>query len=135
MTLAKTLKIMLDGPTTAQEIAEFTGIHLRTAQEWMRNMKAEGCVHINAWLPDSKGRDSIPVWKLGKGKDKPRHRMTNAETARQYRARKKARALDMTILGVFPNNVVRDGRRSQAKVHKGLGNADACDAVLQGNGD
>ena len=100
MTLAKTLKLMLDGPTTAQEVSEFTGVHLRTAQEWFRNLKAEGCVHVCAWHPDSIGRDSIPVWKLGKGTDKKKKVLGNTESARLYRERKKKLQIQSIITGV-----------------------------------
>jgi predicted ArsR family transcriptional regulator len=99
LTLAKTLKLLLDGPATAQEIAEVTGIHLRTAQEWFRALKAEDCVHVTAWHPDSLGRDSIPVWKLGKGADKHKQTLGNRESARRYRARLKLKARDRMILG------------------------------------
>jgi predicted ArsR family transcriptional regulator len=102
LTLAKTLKALLDGPVTSHEIAELTGIHVRTAQEWMRAMKLEGCVHIGAWVPDSLGRDSIPVYHLGKGKDKQRHAIGNKEAARQYRARKKKLQFQSIITGVTP---------------------------------
>ena len=99
LTLAKTLKLLLDGPTTAQEVSEVTGVHLRTAQEWFRALKAEGCVHVTAWHPDSLGRDSIPVWKLGKGTDKKKQTLGNTESARRYRERKKIIQRDRMILG------------------------------------
>jgi DNA-directed RNA polymerase specialized sigma subunit len=100
LTLAKTMKLLLDGPATAHEVAEVTGIHLRTAQEWMRALKTEGVTHISAWHPDSLGRDSIPVYKIGAGKDKPRSVMGTVESSRRYRARLKLKARDKMILGV-----------------------------------
>jgi predicted ArsR family transcriptional regulator len=102
LTLAKTMKALLDGPVTSHEIAELTGIHVRTAQEWLRALKLEECVHIGAWVPDSLGRDSIPVYHLGKGKDKKRHTMGRGEAARNYRARKKQLQLQSLITGATP---------------------------------
>jgi predicted ArsR family transcriptional regulator len=91
--LAQTIKLMLDGPITAHELSEHTGIHVVTAQEWMRSLHKEGVVHINGWLPDALGRDVTAVYKMGNGKDKPRHKFTAAE--RQARHRAKKRQLEM----------------------------------------
>ena len=102
LTLAKTMRALLDGPVTAHEIAELTGIHVRTAQAWMRAMQLEDCVHIGGWVPDSLGRDSIPVYQIGKGKDKKRQTLGNTESARRYRARKKQRQFQSIITGVTP---------------------------------
>jgi len=99
-TMAQTLKLLLDGPATAHEVAEHTGIHLITAQEWMRALRKEGVVHIGGWLADSLGRDVTAVYQLGKGKDKPRHKFTHAERQARHRARKKQAALDKLIIGV-----------------------------------
>jgi predicted ArsR family transcriptional regulator len=99
-TMAQTLKILLDGPATAHEVAEHTGIHLITAQEWMRALRKEGVVHIGGWLADSLGRDVTAVYQLGKGRDKPRHKFTHAERQARHRARKKQAALDKLIIGV-----------------------------------
>jgi len=98
--MAQTLKILLDGPATAHEVAEHTGIHLITAQEWMRALRKEGVVHIGGWLADSLGRDVTAVYQLGKGRDKPRHKFTHAERQARHRARKKQAALDKLIIGV-----------------------------------
>jgi predicted ArsR family transcriptional regulator len=98
-TMAQTIKILLDGPATAHEIAEHTGIHIITAQEWMRCLRKEGAVHIGGWLPDSLGRDVTAVYQIGKGKDKPRHKFTPAERQARHRARKKQATLDKLILG------------------------------------
>ena len=86
-TYALTMKLLLDGPVTAQEIVEETGLHLVTAQRLMRIFKKHGVVHVCAWEADRLGRDVTPVYKLGKGKDKPRHKFTAAERQARHRAK------------------------------------------------
>ena len=97
--LAQTVKLLLESPHTAHEIAEHTGIHIVTAQEWMRCLRKEGVVHIDGWIPDGLGRDTTAVYKLGAGKDKPRHKFTAAERQARYRARKKQAKVHKLILG------------------------------------
>lgn len=98
--LAKTLKALLDGPVTPQEVAEITGVRLATAQEWMRALRKEECVHIGGWVPDSRGRDATAVYKLGAGKDKPRFKVSDTEKSRRYRERKRLRQIQLLTAGV-----------------------------------
>jgi len=135
MVMAQTVKLLLDGPVTAHEVAEHTGVHIVTAQEWMRCLRKEGAVHIGGWLADGLGRDVTAVYKIGTGRDKPRHKFTAAERQARHRARKAALARDQIILGVFPNHIIGKPGSTQANVHEGLGDADACDAMLERNGD
>lgn len=87
--LAKTFALLREGALTAQKLSRVTGVHLVTAQDWLRALKEEKTVHIGSWLPDSKGRDATPVYELGDDKDEPRRRMTRAEISRRYRQRQK----------------------------------------------
>lgn len=102
LVLAQTVKLLLDGPATAHEVAEHTGIHIVTAQEWMRGLRKEGAVHISGWIADGLGRDTTAVYQLGKGRDKPRHRFTPAERQARYRARKRQLNTQAIITGATP---------------------------------
>ena len=102
LVMAQTVKLLLDGPATAHEVAEHTGIHLVTAQEWMRCLRKEGAVHISGWLADRLGRDTTAVFQLGIGKDKPRHKFTPAERQARHRARKRQLHNQSVITGATP---------------------------------
>jgi predicted ArsR family transcriptional regulator len=92
--MAKTIAVLHNGPTTASRLASEAGVHLVTAQSWLRELRQQGVVHITQWQQDSLGRDSIPVYALGKGDDLPRRRTTRSETMKRYRERK--RGLDVS---------------------------------------
>lgn len=92
-TYARLFKELLEGPMTAHEAVEATGIHVVTAQNLLRCLRKHRVVHVAAWEPDSRGRDMTPVYAFGKGRDKPRRKLTAAE--RQARSRAKKQALSL----------------------------------------
>jgi hypothetical protein len=93
ITQAQLIKLMLDGMLTCQELAEETGLHYVTVLQYTRELHAVGAAHICWWEKDVLGRDSIKVYKIGKGKDAKRQRMTGAE--RQARSRSKRYHIEM----------------------------------------
>jgi hypothetical protein len=78
---------MLEGVHTCQELAELTGLHYVTVLQYTRELHAAGAAHICAWEKDIRGRDSIKVYKIGKGRNAKRERMTPAQRAMRYRAK------------------------------------------------
>lgn len=87
-TYARIFKELLEGPITAHEAMEVSGIHRLTAYSLFKSLKKHKVVHISAWELDSMGRDAIAVYQLGAGKDKARRKMTPAERSRRYKAKK-----------------------------------------------
>lgn len=87
MVLAKTFKLLQMQPVSAKDLCQATGIHLITAQRWLRNLKAEQVIHIARWLPDTLGRDATPVYALGHKEDMPRRKQPRAEIMQRYRER------------------------------------------------
>lgn len=87
LVLAKTFKLLQRQPVSPQDLSNATGIHLITAQRWLRKLKAEQAVHIAYWLPDSLGRDATPVYALGYKEDTPRKKMPRSEIMQRYRER------------------------------------------------
>jgi hypothetical protein len=90
---AHLIKAMLDGTLTCKELAEETGLHYVTVLQYARELHAVGAAHICFWEKDILGRDSIKVYKIGKGKDAKREKMTGAE--RQARSRSKRYNIEM----------------------------------------
>lgn len=89
-TYARLFKVLLHEVSTAHELAEETGLHVVTVQSLMRTLKKHKVVHVCEWEADRLGRDVTPVYKLGVGKDKPRHKFTARERQARHRAKKLA---------------------------------------------
>lgn len=87
-TYALVFKELLDGPMSAHDAVQTTGIHIITAQSLFRCLKKHRVVHVAAWDKDTLGRDATPVYALGAGRDKPRRKKSAAERQAQCRARK-----------------------------------------------
>jgi len=118
-TYARVFRMLLDDPITAYDAAEETGMHVVTAQSLMRTLKKHKVVHVCAWEADALGRDTTPVYKLGHGKNKPRHKFTAAE--RQARSRAKKRKL---ILGLHNDRPrTREAQHDMPAVHQGTGSS------------
>ena len=117
-TYARLFKHLLYAPVTAYELAEETGIHVITAQCLMRCLHKHKVVHIYSWEKDTMGRDSTPMYKLGRGKDKPRERLSDAERQRRYRAKKKGLEFQNVLFGGL-NNDCNDSGNYLAEHHRG----------------
>lgn len=90
---AQLIKAMLDGLLNCQELADETGLHYVTVLQYTRELHAAGAAHITHWEKDSRGRDSIKVYKIGEARDAQRKRMTAAQ--RQSKSRTKKFNIDM----------------------------------------
>lgn len=96
ITQAHLIKLLLDGDRTCQELAEETGLHYVTVLQYTRELYRAGAAYISHYEKDVRGRDMLKVYKIGKGKDAKRGRMTSAE--KQTRVRSKQRMA--TLLGL-----------------------------------
>lgn len=85
--LAQTMQLLMSGTVTAKQLSSHTGVHLVTAQEWLRALKIAQTVHVVDWLPDTLGRDAVPVYGMGAGADKPRAKQSRAAISKRYRER------------------------------------------------
>lgn len=98
---AKLIKLLMQRPHTAHELAETVELHIVNTQGLMRTLVEHKVVHISAWLPNSRGVDTTPVYKFGPGrKNAERRKMTDAERTARYRERKKKKVKNwLTLLG------------------------------------
>jgi len=88
MSFAHLVKLLLDGTRTAEELAEESGLHKQTVYIYTRQLHKKKAVFIADWEKDRLGRDCKPIFMIGCKPDAKRHRLTQAERAANYRARK-----------------------------------------------
>ena len=91
---AQLIKLLFDGVYTCHELAEQTGLHYVTVLQYTRELHAVKAVHICAWEKDSRGRDSIKIYKIGEARDAQRKRMTVA----QRKAKSRAKIFNLEIM-------------------------------------
>lgn len=91
---ARLIEAMLDGTYTCHELADITGLHYVTVLQYTRELHRVNAAHICAWEKDARGRDIIKIYKIGRGKDAKREKLTGAQ--RQARTRAKRKTLELT---------------------------------------
>lgn len=85
---AHLVKAMEPGELTCAELAEVTGLCKLTVYHYAKALHQAGMVHITEWRQDSRGRDSIIVYKLGRGKDATRKRITSSQSSKAWRTKR-----------------------------------------------
>lgn len=99
ISFGKLVAAMLDGTMTKKELADVTGLHYLTVCQYTRELHLQGAAHICMWEKDSLNRDCMPVFKIGEGRDKPRHKDTQSDRAKKYRAKKNAMVMIQRMVG------------------------------------
>jgi hypothetical protein len=96
--LALAVKRMMEGPTTAHNVVEVTGLHINTAYELMRTFHDNKVVHISGWEPNALGVDTTPIFTLGAGRDVKRRKASSKErSARSRRLKKEMQVRDPLV--------------------------------------
>lgn len=83
----------LETPATTAEIAEATGICLRSVCGFIATLRDAGLVHIGGWTPA--GKNWAPNWVQGKGTNalRPRAQTRSAVNLRYYRRSRERQAV------------------------------------------
>ena len=89
-TQAKLIEAMLDGVYNCQELAEITGLHYVTVLHYTRELHRAKAAHISGWDKDSRGRDVVKIYRIGRGKDAKREKLTAVQRQARHREKKKA---------------------------------------------
>jgi hypothetical protein len=89
-TQAKLIEAMLDGVYSCAELAEMTGLHYVTVLDYTRELHRAGAAHICGWETDCRGRGVVKIYKIGRGKDVKRERLSGAQRQARVRAKRKA---------------------------------------------
>lgn len=100
MSQAKLIEAMLDGVYTCEQLAEETGLHYVTVLQYARELHRAKAAHISSWEKDSRGRDVIKVYRIGRGKDAKREKMTAAQRQARHREKKKAQECAKIMMGM-----------------------------------
>lgn len=93
---ARLIKLLLEAPHSAKELALETGLHYLTCLDYLRALHKEKAAYIAAYAPDTQGRHSIKQFALGSKPDAKRIRLTQAQ--RQARVREKKRAIQTLMV-------------------------------------
>lgn len=99
---ALVVKALMTEPQTFDMLQELTGLHRVTLYRLFRIFKKHDIVHISGWEQDRRGRDAFAIYTMGKGKDKPKFKMTQREIAKRYREKQKRKAATAVI-----DNIIR----------------------------
>lgn len=100
------IELMLDGLYDCHELAERTGLHYVTVQGYCRELHRAGACYIDHWNADSRDRDTIKIYKIGRGTDAVRRKLTSAQ--RQARSRAGRKLLDYQRTLTFQNPTLED---------------------------
>lgn len=88
---------LVEGPTTAQDIADDSGLSAQSVRGYLRALRKHRAIHIAGWELDEAGRQTLAAYALGRKQDAKRTpALSRAEIARHYRARKR----DARLLGL-----------------------------------
>ena len=69
LTTALLFRELMDGPATAAELVEATGMHMRTVQGFIMALHRKNVVRIAGWERDRSGKQSIRVYEFGEAAD------------------------------------------------------------------
>ena len=104
------IKNMLEGTYSCAELAEITGLHYVTVQQYARELHRAGAAHISSWEKDSRGRDVVKIYKIGVGKDAKREKLTGAQRQERVREKRRAQQLAQVMAGTARYVQVANGR-------------------------
>lgn len=106
---ANTIRALIEGPMTEQDLHELSGQSRTTLRYLMRHCKSIGLVHIAEWHKDD-GRTPSPMWAIGNKADAPRPKPRPLiDLWREARQRESAKA---EMLRFMPS-LVRQHRQDQ----------------------
>ena len=91
--IAEMLKAAQEGIYTSWELVEISGLSINTVRGYMNVFHKAGIVHVCDWDEDARGNRTRKVYKLGKGKDVAKPKLSQQEVNRRYREKTKAMKL------------------------------------------
>ncbi len=93
LTYAQLVKYLLEERHSCIELADLTGLHYVTVLDYTRAMYRAGALHIGAWGIDKRGRATLKIYYVGRGKDAKRQQLPGAIRSAKHRAKVKERSV------------------------------------------
>lgn len=87
---------MLWHGATVAELADETGLHRLTINEYIEGLRKAEICFVGRWMPDTRGRLSVAEHKLGEGKDAKRTPVPRKQITANFRQRQR----DAQLLGL-----------------------------------
>lgn len=84
-----------------EDLADLTGLHVHTVRRYLLAMREARprAAFISGWDLDVRGNPSIRLFRLGRSKDVPRPKMSNAERQRRQKLRKRQQRIQNALAG------------------------------------
>lgn len=99
--VAKMMSSLFDGGASLADIVEHSGLCIHTVRGYIRQLRKERVVYISSWDEDDIGRATVPTYAIGRKPDAKRIPRSRAQTAKQWRERRKLRALIHVTAGAI----------------------------------
>jgi hypothetical protein len=88
--IAEMMLGLQDACHTMWELADMSGLSIKTVRHYCSTMHRRGAVRIADWREDVKGGRTLKVFALGYGKDMPKPKpQTRAENCKRYREKRR----------------------------------------------
>ena len=102
---------LMQDAVSAQDLTALTGLHIETTRDFLKEMHKRKLVHIAQWDTRFNRRIKLPMYKLGAGIDQPKpKRQPNAEVAKRYKEKQKAKKQFDPFFAICRPNPVGDGK-------------------------
>lgn len=96
------VRSLLEGPCTALELCEETGLRHETILGYVRALRRQHAIHVARWVEDSHGRRTTAAYMLGNKPDAKRQPVPARVVKARYRQRAQQRQVFNTIQGIQP---------------------------------
>lgn len=93
------LKALQESDLTYKEMEEISGFSYHWLVKLIKQLKKEKIVHVCGYYKDAMGRDTIQIYRYGKGRDAKRSKLTGTEKQRSYLRRKSLKSIPTSLIG------------------------------------
>lgn len=103
ISILELIKVLEPGTLTCKELAEESGLHYVTVLEFCRTAHRRKMIHLAMFEKDSRGRDTVKIYKWGKGTDAKRTSISAKDRSAAYRKKKAQQEFNSMMTGVNTN--------------------------------